>query len=94
VRGLVLRAAEKISTSKAKESLMEDDHVYKIIKLAGTSKESIDDAIKTAIKRAHETVRHMRWFEVEQMRGHIANGAVERYQVVLRVGFTMDEHKS
>jgi flavin-binding protein dodecin len=69
---------------------MQQDHVYKIVELAGTSKESIDDAIRTAIARAHQTVRHMRWFEVAQIRGHIDNGAVDHYQVVLKVGFTME----
>ncbi len=73
---------------------MQADHVYKIVELAGTSKESIEDAIQTAISRAHQTVRNMRWFEVVQTRGHIANGVVERYQVLLKVGFTMEEHGS
>jgi len=73
---------------------MQDDHVYKIIELAGTSKVSIEDAIQTALARAHQTVRHMRWFEVMQLRGHVANGAVEHYQVMLRVAFTMEGHVS
>lgn len=73
---------------------MQDDRVYKIIELAGTSKESIEDAIQSAINRAHQTVRHLRWFEVMQTRGHIENGVVQHYQVVLKAGFTMEEHGS
>ena len=70
---------------------MHDDHVYKIVEIAGTSKKSIDDAIQTAISRASKTLRNMRWFEVAQMRGHIENGAVQHYQVILKIGFTMEE---
>lgn len=71
---------------------MQDNHVYKIVEIAGTSKKSIDDAIQTAISRAHKTLRNMRWFEVAQIRGHIENGAVDHYQVILKIGFTMEEH--
>jgi len=73
---------------------MQDDHVYKIVELAGTSNESIEDAIQTAISRANQTLRNMRWFEVTQTRGHIKNGVVEHYQVILKVGFTMEERSS
>lgn len=66
------------------------DHIYKIVELAGSSKDSIEDAIQTAIKRANETLRNLRWFEVVQTRGHIENGAVHHYQVILKVGFTME----
>ena len=68
-----------------------DDHVYNIIEIAGSSEKSVDDAIKTAIARASQTLRHLRWFEVVQARGHIENGAVAHYQVVLKIGFTHEE---
>ena len=70
------------------------DHVYKIIDLVGTSDTSIEDAIQTAIARASRTMRNLRWFEVAQMRGHIEDGQVRHYQVVLRVGFTLEEGES
>ena len=47
------------------------DHAYKVIELVGSSKTSIEDAIEGAIRRASLTIRHMRWFEVVQTRGHI-----------------------
>ncbi|WP_445504966.1 dodecin [Microvirga sp. G4-2] len=68
-----------------------DDHVYKVVELAGSSTESIEDAIRTAISRASKTLRNLRWFEVLQTRGHIENGEVRHYQVVLKAGFTLDE---
>jgi dodecin len=67
------------------------DHVYKVIELVGSSETSIEDAVATALSRAGETVRHLRWFEVVQMRGQIEDGKVKYYQVTLKVGFTMED---
>ena len=67
------------------------DHIYKILELVGSSEKGIDDAIQNAISRASKTVREIKWFEVVQTRGHVENGSVRHYQVVLRVGFTLEE---
>jgi flavin-binding protein dodecin len=66
------------------------DHVYKILELVGSSDKNIEDAIQNAITRASKTIREMKWFEVVQTRGHIENGTVRHYQVMLRVGFTLE----
>ena len=66
------------------------DHVYKIVELVGSSNDSIEDAIQIAIKRADATLRNLRWFEVIQTRGHVENGQVSHYQVVLKAGFTLE----
>lgn len=67
------------------------EHIYKVVELVGTSKDSIEDAIQTAIKRANRTLRNLRWFEIVETRGCIENGEVSNYQVVLKAGFTLDE---
>jgi flavin-binding protein dodecin len=67
-----------------------DDHVYKVVELVGSSETSIEDAIQTAIKRASQSLRNLRWFEVLQTRGHVENGEVRHYQVVLKAGFTLE----
>ena len=67
-----------------------DDHIYKIIELAGSSETSIEDAIQRAVARASKTLKHLRWFEVIQTRGHIEDGKVSHYQVLLKVGFTLE----
>ena len=67
------------------------DHVYKIMELVGSSDQGIEDAIRTAIGRAAETIRHIRWFEVVETRGHVAEGKVMHFQVTLKVGFTLDD---
>ncbi|MBV8508850.1 MAG: dodecin domain-containing protein [Xanthobacteraceae bacterium] len=69
---------------------MQDDHIYRVIELAGTSDKSIEDAVSSAIARANKTIRNLRWFELIQTRGHIENGKVAHYQVTLKVGFTME----
>jgi hypothetical protein len=66
------------------------DHVYKVIELAGSSEKGIDDAIVTAIDRASQTLKNLRWFEVVQTRGHLEGGRVKHWQVVLKVGFTLE----
>ena len=67
------------------------NHIYKVLELVGSSDKSIEDAIQSAITRAKATIRDMRWFEVTHTRGHIENGAVDSYQVTLKVGFTRED---
>jgi flavin-binding protein dodecin len=66
------------------------EHTYKVIELVGSSETSIDDAIRVAVARASETLRHLRWFEVIDTRGHIEDGRIRHFQVTLKVGFTLD----
>lgn len=67
------------------------EHVYRIIEVAGSSETSIEDAIQNAVARASRTLRQVGWFEVVQTRGHVEDGKVAHYQVVLKVGFTLDD---
>lgn len=67
------------------------EHVYKVVELVGSSETSIEDAIQTAIRRASQTLRNLRWFEVLQTRGHVEEGEVRHYQVVLKAGFTLED---
>ncbi len=67
------------------------DHIYKIVELAGSSDSGYEDAIQNAITRASQSIRHLRWFEVSEMRGHVENGRIKHYQIVIRVGFTLED---
>ena len=67
------------------------DHTYRVIELVGTSENSIEEAIQNAITRAHQTIRHLRWFEVVRTSGHIDHGRIGHFQVTLKVGFTMED---
>lgn len=67
-----------------------DDHVYKKIEITGTSSVSSDDAIKNAISKASDSIHHLRWFEIVETRGVINGGEIDRWQVTLKIGFTMN----
>lgn len=66
------------------------NHVYKTLELTGSSTTGIEDAVNTAIAKAHETVRNMQWFEVVETRGHIQEGKVAHWQVTIKIGFTLE----
>jgi dodecin len=65
--------------------------VAKVIELVGTSETGIEDAIHGAIERASETVENLQWFKVEEIRGALEGGKVDRFQVILKVGFGLKE---
>ncbi len=66
------------------------DHVYKMTELTGSSKTSIDDAIRNAVARAGKTLRNMRWLEVTDTRAHLEDGKIAHWQVTVKIGFTLD----
>ncbi|GAA2415748.1 dodecin family protein [Streptomyces glaucosporus] len=66
------------------------NHVYRVTEIVGSSHEGVDQAIRNAIERASQTLRHLDWFEVTQVRGNIAEGNIEHYQVGLKVGFRLE----
>ena len=65
------------------------EHTYKVIELAGSSAVGIEDAIRNAIAKASKSLTNLQWFQVTETRGHIADGKVAHWQVVLKVGFTL-----
>jgi flavin-binding protein dodecin len=67
------------------------NHVYKVIELAGSSTEGVEDAVRNAVARASKTVRNMRWFEVTETRGHIEGDRIAHWQVTVKIGFTLDD---
>jgi dodecin len=66
------------------------DHVYKLLELTGSSPVSIDDAVRTAIAKANQTIRNIHWFTVTETRGHVVEGKVAHWQVSLKIGFTLE----
>jgi len=67
------------------------ERTYRVTEIVGTSPETVDAAIRNAIKRAGETLRHLDWFEVTEVRGQIVDGEVAHYQVGLKVGFRLED---
>ncbi len=66
------------------------EHTYKVTEIVGTSPDSTDQAIRNGIERAAQTLRNLDWFEVTEVRGHLKDGAVDHFQVTMKVGFRME----
>lgn len=66
-------------------------NTYKSIELVGTSRESFEDAVESAIERAAESMHGLRWFEVREQRGQIDDEGIAEYQVKVEVWFHLDE---
>ena len=66
------------------------DHVYRLSEIVGSSPTSVDDAIRTAVRKAAQTVRNIEWFETEQIRGQVVDGDVAHFQVTMKIGFRVD----
>jgi len=60
---------------------------FKLIELVGTSKESFEDAVNSAVKEAANTLKNLCWLEVIEQRGHITDGKVSEYQVKVKIAF-------
>ena len=64
---------------------------YRLTEIVGTSSDSIHQAIRNGVSRASETVRHIDWFEVKEIRGTVADGNVGQFQVTMKVGFLVED---
>lgn len=67
------------------------NRTYRITEIVGTSTGSIDEAIGNGITRAAETLRHLDWFEVSEIRGVIAEDQVRHVQVTMKIGFRLED---
>ena len=68
-----------------------DDHIYRVIELAGTSTKTMEAAMQNAISRASKTLRNLRWFQVIETRGRIEDGKITRWEVIVKVGFALED---
>jgi flavin-binding protein dodecin len=67
------------------------DRTYRVTEIVGTSPESVESAIRNGVRRASQTLRHLDWFEVTEVRGHIEDGEVAHIQVTMKVGFRLED---
>jgi flavin-binding protein dodecin len=68
-----------------------DEPTYRLTEIVGTSSDSIHQAVRNGVARAAQTLRHLDWFEVSQIRGTVRDGDVGVFQVALKVGFRVEE---
>ncbi len=64
---------------------------YRVTEIVGTSPDGIDQAVRNGVNRASRTLRHVDWFEVTQVRGHLVDGQVEHFQVTMKLGFRLED---
>lgn len=67
------------------------NRTYRVTEIVGTSPEGVDAAIRNGIKRAGETLRHLDWFEVTEIRGHLVDGEIDHVQVGMKLGFRLED---
>ena len=65
---------------------METD-VAKVVELIGQSRVSWDDAVRSAVHRASETVDNITGVEILNQTADIANGEIVEYKVDLKLAF-------
>lgn len=74
-----------------KGAFMSDHHTYKKIEIVGSSRNSVDEALRNAVAEAGKTLQNLEWFEVGEIRGHIRDGQVAHYQVTVKIGFRLND---
>jgi dodecin len=67
------------------------DHIYRVTEIVGSSSDGVDQAIRNGVRRASQTLHNLDWFQVTEIRGHLADGDIGHVQVTMKVGFRLDE---
>lgn len=67
------------------------NHTYRLTEIVGTSPEGIDAAVRNGLARAAQTLRHVDWFEVTEIRGYLDEGEIRYFQVGMKVGFRLED---
>jgi hypothetical protein len=64
-----------------------DEHMYKVIEIIGTSKESWEKAAASAVEEAAKHLKDLRIGEITQLDMHIVEGKVVSYRAKVKVSF-------
>lgn len=64
---------------------------YKIIELVGTSEKSWEDAAKTAVETASESLKDLRIAEIKKLDVTIENGKVTSFRTRMDVSFKYEK---
>jgi len=67
------------------------NRTYRLTEIVGASTESMEDAVRNGVARASETLRHLDWFEVTEVRGQIDGSTVRHWQVGMKIGFRLED---
>ena len=64
--------------------------VAKVIEISSESATSFEDAIRTGIEKASQTVHNIKSAWVKEQQVTVDNGQISRYRVDMKVTFVMD----
>ena len=67
------------------------NRTYRLTEIVGSSPDGVDAAIENGLARARESIRHLDWFEVVEIRGHLSEGEIADVQVTMKVGFRLED---
>ena len=70
------------------------ERTYKKIEIVGISETSFGDATQNAVAKACQSLRHVDWFEVTEMRGLVENNKVKEFQVTVKIGFRLEDQQA
>ena len=66
-------------------------HIYKTVEITGTSSTSIEDAVRNAVSRTSHSLKSLRWFKVDEIRGKLDESHVTEWQATVKISFTVEE---
>ncbi len=66
------------------------ENTYKIVDVVGVSEDSVQQAVRNALKKASQTLRNIDWFEVTEIRGSVKNNSEPIFQVSVKIGFRLE----
>jgi len=65
--------------------------VARVTEISSTSTTSFDDAIKSGLARANETLRNVKSAWIKEQHVRLDGGSISEYQVNLLVTFVLDD---
>ncbi|MCE7740114.1 MAG: dodecin domain-containing protein [Candidatus Heimdallarchaeota archaeon] len=66
---------------------MDDDKVYKIIELVGSSPNNWEEAVQAAVAQASKSLRDLRVVEVVKLDARINDGMIVAYRARVKLSF-------
>ena len=64
--------------------------VAKVIEISSSSTVSFDDAVKSGIAKASETVKNIKSAWVQDQQVSVENGKISEYRVILKLTFVLE----
>ncbi|MEM7227996.1 MAG: dodecin family protein [Planctomycetota bacterium] len=65
--------------------------VAKVIEISSSSEESFEHAMKTGIKQANKSLKHITGAWVQDMKVDVKDGKISSFRVNMKVTFVLDD---